>query len=113
MNTHYDEAVWTMLDPQTAWPTLPEDINSEPGGPEAYFAERIREYVAHARNQLAQLEGALGRPGWFEAEQEAFDALQEAVVGIQVGVRGRVVLGEAALADGVSAGGAVMAVSGN
>jgi hypothetical protein len=100
MNTHYDEAVWTMLDPETDWPTLPEDINPERGGPEAHFADCIREHVTHARSQLAQLEAALGRPGWFEVEQEAFDALQEAVVGIEVAVTGRVILAHAAIADG-------------
>jgi hypothetical protein len=97
--THYDEAVWTMLDPRTAWPTLPEDINPERGGAEAYFAKSIREHIAHARKHLADLENALGQPGWFEVEAEAFDGLQEAAVGIEVGVAGRTTLARATLAD--------------
>jgi hypothetical protein len=96
-NMQYDEAVWTMLDPRTTWPTLPEDINSEKGGPEDYFAGCIRESIADARRYLADLEEALDRPGWFEAEEDAFEGLQEAIVGLEVAVTGRVILGRAAL----------------
>lgn len=99
-NTNYDEAVWTMLDPETDWPTLPENINPQRGGPEAHFAECIQENIAHARRHLAYLERALARPGWFEVEQGAFEGLREAAVGIEVAVVGRVILGNAVLADG-------------
>jgi hypothetical protein len=99
MTTHYEEAVWTMLDPEATWPTLPEDINPEPGGPEAYFGECLRESIAHARRHLAELEEALSKPGWFEVEDEAFSGLREATVNIEVAVRGRVILARAALAD--------------
>lgn len=104
MESNYDEAVWTMLDPQTAWPTLPEDIDPERGGPEAYFAESIREHIAHARRHLADLENALSRPGWFEVEEDAFDGLREATVGVQVAVTGRAILARATIADGYAPG---------
>ncbi|WP_168794682.1 hypothetical protein [Paraburkholderia aromaticivorans] len=101
-NTQYDEAVWTMLDPATAWPTLPEDINPERGGPEKHFAECIRENIARARRHLADLERALGRPGWFEVEDDAFDGLQEATVGIEVAVRARMMLAQATIAEAIA-----------
>jgi hypothetical protein len=34
----------------------------------------------------ADFENALGRPGWFEVEEQGFDGLQEATVGIEVAV---------------------------
>lgn len=88
-----------MLDPEATWPTLPEDINPDRGGPEAYFEECIREHIAHARRHLVDLENALKQPGWFEVENDAFTGLQEATVGIEVAVVGRVILARAASAD--------------
>lgn len=89
-----------MLDPETDWPTLPESINPERGGLEAYFEECVRAHIAHARRHLADLESALDRPGWFEAEQDAFEGLREATVGVEVAVAGRVILAHAGIAAG-------------
>ncbi|MFM0648091.1 hypothetical protein PQR14_27550 [Paraburkholderia bryophila] len=99
MESNYDEAVWTMLDPETAWPTLPEDIDPERGGPEAHFELNMREWIATARRSLDKLEYALNQPGWFEPEEEAFLELQEATVGVEIAVAGRGILGRAAIAD--------------
>jgi hypothetical protein len=99
MNTQYDNAVWAMLDEAATGPTLPEDIDPEPGHPEAYFGAGIRDGIADARRALAELEAALAMANGHEAEEWAFDALQDAAVRIEVGVTGRGVLARAAMAD--------------
>ncbi|MBN3813649.1 hypothetical protein [Paraburkholderia sp. Ac-20347] len=98
-DTPYEAAVWAMLDDKTDGPTLPENINPQYGYPEVYFEDAMRDCIRDARQALADLEHALEQPGWFEPEQDATDALEEATAGIRAAVAGRVILGRAVLAD--------------
>ncbi|MEK6291533.1 MAG: hypothetical protein V4793_09115 [Paraburkholderia tropica] len=53
-----DEAVWSVLDPDATWPTLPENLNPEYGGPERYFDDCMKVEIGHACQALDAIEKA-------------------------------------------------------